>query len=371
MGEEAFTPIVTRRYARGLDVAAVVVVVGWHLGGAGPLMLAHLDEYRVPGVHLAAWVGVLAVIVVAAIRLMCRPAGRRAGPVLPWLLVGATALLALSVARFSVPGRFLETDWGWGSCGWAGVLLLLHRPLRELVWVLALLAVETLAVMGWDGSLTRPELAGFVTVLYASASIQIAVAITTRALDGPARQAAAMAIRQAEAAARRAIAERLHDDRKVRYAALRRSLQPLLRGLASRELSPADPWVRRQCAIEASRLRRLIAESDDVPDPLVHELSVCVDDAGRRRVAASVHQAGVIPAVPTPARRALAEIVIGILASGCTHARITIVGDEAGVSVAVVADPDTDVPEGTYPGLIVSRQRTENELWTEARWNVP
>ena len=45
--------------------------------------------------------------------------------------------------------------------------------------------------------------------------------------------------------------------------------------------TPTTRTVQRRCALAAARLRRLIAESDDVPDPLLHELRACVDLAER------------------------------------------------------------------------------------------
>jgi hypothetical protein len=44
--------------------------------------------------------------------------------------------------------------------------------------------------------------------------------------------------------------------------------------------------------LAATQLRRLFAENDDVPDPLVHELSACIDVAERRGLAVSLAVSG-------------------------------------------------------------------------------
>ena len=80
--------------------------------------------------------------------------------------------------------------------------------------------------------------------------------------------------------------------------AVRETVEPLLQDLAAGRANPADQAVQRDCAIAAARLRRLFAESDDAPDPLIHELLACADVAERRGVAADLEAVGGIPAVP-------------------------------------------------------------------------
>ena len=43
--DPAPSALLAARYARALDIAAVVAVAGWHLAGAAPLLVAHLGSY--------------------------------------------------------------------------------------------------------------------------------------------------------------------------------------------------------------------------------------------------------------------------------------------------------------------------------------
>ena len=253
--------------------------------------------------------------------------------------------------------------------------MLLRRPLTEFVVFLGLEALATFAVLVRDG-LNRESLAGFVTVLSASVVIQMAAALAARAVEIPARQAADLAANQVAAQEQRVISARVHDARQVRWLGVRETVEPLLQDLAAGRANPADRMVRRECAIAAARLRRMFAESDEAPDPLIHELIACADVAERRGVAADLEAVGVIPAVPAGTRRVLTDMAITILAAAATRARITVTAAGDGLIVSFVADGPADtllsvsglpVPDGE---VAISHQRDDDVLWVEARWNV-
>ena len=155
----------------------------------------------------------------------------------------------------------------------------------------------TFAVLVRDG-LNRASLAAFVTVLSASVAIQLAAALAARAVAIPARQAADLAASDAAAREQRVISVRVHAARQVRWMAMRETVEPLLQDLAAGRANPAEAAVRRDCAIAAARLRRLFAESDDAPDPLIHELLACADVAERRGVAAISRPSASSPRYP-------------------------------------------------------------------------
>ncbi len=119
--------------------------------------------------------------------------------------------------------------------------------------------------------------------------------MAARTLHVPAQQAADAATREADATARQAVADRIRSARQARWLELRTTAEPLLRGLATGTANPGDLAVQRACAVEAARLRRLFAEEDDAPDPLVHELHACADVAQRRGVAVDIETAAVDP----------------------------------------------------------------------------
>jgi hypothetical protein len=127
--------------------------------------------------------------------------------------------------------------------------------------------------------------------------------------------------------------------------------------------------MRRRCAIEAARLRRLFAESDDVPDPLIHELRACADIAERRGVVVDIETAGVIPALPPSARRTMSEAVIAVLTAARDYARITVTAEERSVAVGLLTRTSAE-PGPFTPGdcVRISQQRDDDTLWMEARW---
>ena len=120
----------------------------------------------------------------------------------------------------------------------------------------------------------------------------------------------------------------------------------------------------------------MFAESDDAPDPLIHELIACADVAERRGVAADLEAVGVIPAVPAAIRRVFTDMAITILAAAATRARITATAAGNGLIVSFVADGPVGAPLPVsgmpLPGgdVAISHQRDDDVLWVEARWNV-
>jgi hypothetical protein len=147
--------------------------------------------------------------------------------------------------------------------------------------------------------------------------------------------------------------------------------EPLLEGLADGNLHADDPTVRQRCAVQAARLRRMFAESDDVPNRLLHELHACADIADRRGVAVDWATAGTVPQIPEAARRELTDAVIAVLATTLTKARVTVISDQAGVAVSLFCDSPANPPPMVPNGPItITTQRDEDGLWMEARWQA-
>jgi hypothetical protein len=358
--------VLAARYARALDIAAVVAVAGWHLAGAGPLLVAHLGSYPSDQFQIAAWCAIALIIAAGSVLLLRGSQSRGTG----WALAAAALAISTAVAAACPPDQMLATDWAWGTAGWVGVLVLLRRPLAELGVFLTLEGVATFAVLARDG-LHRSTVAAFITVLAGSAGIQLAIAVAAGALNVPARQAADATTREADVTARRAVADRIRGARRARWLELRATAEPLLQGLATGTADPGDPAVRRACAVEAARLRRLLAEGDDAPDPLVHELHACADVAQRRGVAVDIETAAVIPAVPPEGRRAITDLAIAVLVNAMSQVRVTVTGTVDGVIVSLVSDSpaEPDLPSSPV-WLAVDSQRDQQSLWVEARWNT-
>jgi signal transduction histidine kinase len=361
--------VIATRYRRGFDLAVILLVGIWHAGNDLFAVLSGWDGYRSPVAALLSWLALAAVGAAAGVRLWRGHAGR----VGTWLLAPA-ALAAAAVGIAAVPGDLLfsQTNWAWGAAGWFGVLILLLRPPRELGAFLAATGAITLAVLAGAGALDRIGVARAATVIYGTAALQVTLLLAGRALAATGRRAAAVAGAEAAVRRRRQVAERLHADRRNRYRTVRGAVAPLLAGLADGTLDPADPEVRHRCAVEAGRLRRLFAETDDVADPLLHELRACSYIADQRGVVVDLQLTGRLPALDREVRRALTEAPLLALAGAERRARVTVLGrtDEVAVSVLVEGrGPAPAEPEvAARSEVTVSVLDEEDRRWVEARW---
>jgi hypothetical protein len=353
------------RYQRAFTIAVVFLVAGWHLAGAGGQLLHNRPAYSSFAFQGAMWL-VMALAIAAGSVLVLRgtPGWRSAWAVALIALAASTAAAAASPAA-----QMLAVNWSWGSAGWTGVLVLLRRRFAELAWFLAAEALAILGVQVWDG-LHRTDLAGFLAVLAWSTGAQVAVAAGVRALDVAAGQAAAAAGSEHASRERAVTAEIIRASRHARWLALQQTAVPLVAELAAGTADPGDARVRIRCAVQAARLRRLLAEGDEVPGSLVHELHASADVAERRGVAVEIETAGPLPQVPGPARRVITDAAIVILTAARSRARITLAAVAAGIAVSFVADTGAVVglPAGGE-GVAIDQQQDGGMLWAEARWN--
>jgi hypothetical protein len=361
------TAMMSGRYQRAFTMAVLVLVAGWHLGGAGGQLLHNRPDYSSFAFQGAMWLAMALAITAGSVLVLRGVPGWPAA----WV-VALTALAASTAAAAASPaGQLLAVNWGWGSAGWIGVLVLLRRRFAELAWFLAAEAAAILAVQVLDG-LNRTNLAGFLALLAWSTGAQMAVAAGVRALNVAAGQATAAVQSEHAARERAATAELIRAARQARWLALQESAIPLVAALAAGTADPGDPQVRTRCAVQAARLRRLLAEGDEVPGSLVHELHASADMAERRGVAVAIETAGPLPPVPSPARRVITDAAIAILTAARTHARITLAAAAAGIAVSFVAD--TGAAVGLPPGgagVAIEQQQDDGMLWAEARWTSP
>ncbi|MGH3287427.1 MAG: hypothetical protein ACRDPD_22510, partial [Streptosporangiaceae bacterium] len=227
------TALMSGRYQRAFTIAVVFLVAGWHLGGAGLQLLHNRSAYGSFAFQGAMWVVMALAITAGAVLVLRGTPG--------WLPAWAVAVIALAAstaaAAASPAGQMLAVNWGWGSAGWTGVLVLLRRRFTELAWFLAAEALAILGVQVRDG-LHRSDLAGFLALLTWSTGAQVAVAAGVRALDVAAGQAAAAARSEHAARERAATAEIIRAARHERWLALQGSAAPLVAVLAG---GTADP----------------------------------------------------------------------------------------------------------------------------------
>jgi hypothetical protein len=362
------TAMMSGRYQRAFTIGVVLLVTVWHLAGAGGQLLHNRSAYSSFAFQSAMWL-VMALAITAGSALVLRRTRGTPG----WLPAWTVAVIALAAstaaAAASPAGQMLAVNWAWGSAGWTGVLVLLRRRFTELAWFLAAEAGATLSVQVADG-LHRTDLAGFLAVLAWSTGAQVAVAAGVRALDAAAGQAAAAARSENTAREQAATAEIIRTARHARWLALQESAAPLVAELAAGTADPGDPQVRIRCAVQAARLRRLLAESDEVPGSLVHELHASADVAERRGVAVEIETAGLLPQVPGPARRVITDAAIAILTAARSQARITLATVTAGIAVSFVADTGAGIRlPAVGEGVAIEQQQDGGMLWAEARWN--
>jgi hypothetical protein len=359
------TALLSGGYQRAFTIAVVFLVAGWHLAGAGGQLLHNRLDYASFAFQGALWLAMALAITAGSVLVLRGSPGWRSA----WTIAVVALAASTAAAAASPAGHMLAVNWAWGSAGWTGVLVLLRRRFTELAWFLAAVAAAILCVQVGDG-LHRTDLAGFLAVLAWSTGAQVAVAAGVRALDLAADQADAAARSENAARERAATAEVISVARHARWLALQESAVPLVAELAAGTADPGDARVRVRCAVQAARLRRLLAEGDEVPGPLVHELHASADVAERRGVAVEIETAGPLPQVPGAARRVITDTAIAILTAARSKARITLAAVAAGIAVSFVADTGAAVylpPAGE--GVAIEQQQDGSMLWAEVRWN--
>jgi hypothetical protein len=352
-----------RRWMLAVPAAVLLLNVTTLLDG-----VADYRPFWCEALAFAVLVGITALAAIPVLR--GRPWGAWRWPLLVVALAATTAATA-AVAPAWLIGR---PHWSWELFGWWAVLLLLDRPFRYLAVVLAIHFGVTVGLVVAAGRTDVRTFVGMSTVALVLGGLQVAVWL----LGAGTRRAAASAARLAAEGERlrtgELVAEQIHHDRLARYAELADTAGPLLAGLASGELDPGDVAVRHTCAIEAARIRRLLAEGDDSSDPLVHELTACTDVAARRGVVVQLAVRGECPPLPQRFRRALTEPALLALAAAGSAARVTVVAAPDRVVVSVVTDgagpPPAEPAEGTgrEQPVSVAWTRHDGTVWMEATW---
>jgi hypothetical protein len=330
-------------------------------------MLGRIDTPPGPAVQVA---GYLLLVAIAVADLVLAVRGRSWGPWrYPVLLILLAGYLAFTLML--PPGAVFTVDnWYFEAIGWFGVLLLFDRSLLSFLgFLLAYLAVTTVPVAVF-GHADRSVLAGFGITAVSVGGFQTLTATAAGAL----RSVAASALAASAAAERtrtgRAVARQLHLDRQRRYRELAATAGPLLGGLADGSLGVEEEDVRRRCAIEAARMRRLFAETDDIDDRLLHELRACADIAERKGVLIELISQGSWPELPLAVRRALTDAPMRVLSTAAGTARVTVVGTPGSVSVSVVAE-DATLPEpAETEGVRTASISVDNRVWVEATWQA-
>ncbi|WP_407940441.1 hypothetical protein [Micromonospora auratinigra] len=354
---------------RAARTAVVSIALVWHLVIGLPALLRAGPGMTAPAVVAVGWLVTAGVGVAAGVRLL------RGG--LPPARRLAALLLAVDAAVFASVGQrhlFTAANWVWGGLAWFFLLVLWRRPVGWLLGLLAAHAAIALGAVLGTGATAPADLARYAMYAYGTSSLPVAVfagaaAIAALARDRAGRAAAAVAVE-----AERVAAEQARRERRDRLALVSGDAEDVLAALAAGQADPADPEVRRRCVLAAARLRRLIAESDDVPDPLLHELRAAADLAERKGLPIELVAIGTPPELSVEVRRGLAEPLAAALADARGWARLTVVSGPDEVVVSLVT-PDHDGPDSTGPpgpdgdGPVEHVHERDGEIrWTQTRW---
>ncbi|MFR9778694.1 hypothetical protein ACL02O_21935 [Micromonospora sp. MS34] len=361
--------VVAHASDQGARIAAVAIALAWHLVISLPAVLGAGPGMAAPAVVAVGWLVTAAVGADAGVRLL------RGG--LPRARRLAVVLLAVDAAVFAAAGgRYLFTtaNWVWGGLAWFLLLVLWRRPVWWLLVLLGLHAAIALgAVLGF-GATAAADLTRYAMYVYGTSSLPVAVFVGAASIAALARDRARTAAAALAVEAERDAAERARRERRDRLTLVGGTAEEVLAALAAGAADPADPEVRRRCVLAAARLRRLIAESDDVPDPLLHELRAAADLAERNGLPIELIALGTPPELPVEVRRRLADPLTAALADARGQARLTVVAGPDEVVVSLVT-PDHDGPEATGPpgtdgdGQVEHVHERDGEIrWTQTRW---
>ncbi|WP_154814518.1 hypothetical protein [Actinophytocola xinjiangensis] len=360
--------VVAGNLMRALRLTTLTVAAALLLVFALPLLVADPGLYRSLGQQVVAFALLVAVAVVAGVAVVRdRPVGR-----VRWALVAAVfAASALATTGVAPADLMAEGEWSYGLIGWFLLLVLIDHGTTATLVALGVFTAGSFAQLVAVGQ--GHEVADLVVVTTAVLGCELPVLAIAMALRRIAGTAADAAVREERTRTEDAIAERLHADRRDRYAELASTTVPLLRALTDGTADLTDPLVRADYAVAASRLRRLFAEHDEVHDPLVHELRACLDLAERTGVVVYLGTCGDHPTPPLAARRALTEPALRAMATADTRARITVLGSPGGVTVSILTDGvgEQGEPLGDNDvGVTVTRLADGPDVWVEATWTA-
>ncbi|WP_231500314.1 hypothetical protein [Saccharothrix sp. NRRL B-16314] len=323
------------------------------------------NEYR------PTWVAVTAFTAMSAITATCAVWVVRRKPLpLGVVVVGTVVVLTASVAATAVlppDGFFRGPHWSFGQAGWVLVLLLLDR-VALLVTAVAVHLTANVVQFLQPGLPGPAEIGAAGTVALGTVSVQLGVLMITEMLRRSTRQAMEVAAERDRMVTRVALAEQWEQGQRSAFAGRLGVTLPLLADLADGVLDPRDDDTRRRCALAATQLRRLFAENDDVPDPLVHEVAACVDLAEQRGVDVSLAVSGTATPVPADVRRDLTAPVVTALSAARARARVSVLRTDDEVRVAVVTDAGVEVDAAASPRVEIDCGTYGEHVRVEARW---
>lgn len=335
----------------------LVVVFAIQLVLMLPLVVAHPHGP-------AAWVAYGLLTAVLAVVAGCVAA---AVPTPAYLAVAPLVSSVLATTALPAGASFTPADWGFGLVSWYLLLVLVEKPMA----LVAALSAHICFSIAWFAREGSGDVGTAGVVILSGTSFQLGVLVVTRVLHRDAGLAAEAAAELDAARTREELARQREQDLRAGFEGQLGALLPLLADLADERASVADQTTRLRCSVAAVQLRRLFAENDDVLDPLLHELTACVDVAERRGVVVSLAVSGTATAVPTEVRRELVAPMAQALAVAHGRAKVSLLRTATEVRVAVVADAPETLPAPGRTGAVTVETSVHSGLVrSEARWRT-
>ncbi|MGZ3145076.1 hypothetical protein ACVDFE_24380 [Lentzea chajnantorensis] len=356
-------------FLRKLRLSTAVIASAVLLLLNAPSLFPALRDFAVPAVQIAAYLYVFLLLVVEWLLVRRGRSWAKAG----WPVAATLVLTHIAATATLAPSQVLEqADWSTGVVGWVTLCVLFGHPLSTLLPVLLVELGISAASLVTVAHADEDRLFGGLVALTAILAFQLCVGATAAALVRLAAAAGAARRALEETTTAHRVAVGLHEARKARCAELSTSALPLLEGLLSRALDPADPDVRRRCGIEAARMRRLFAEADDAENPLLHELDACIDLAQRRGIEVHLEVNGPIPPLPRSVRHLLTEAPLVVVTTARSTLRLVVLGTPDAVSVSAVGDCPPVTPQETSDDtqVVVTHLATAELCWVRAEHRI-
>jgi signal transduction histidine kinase len=312
--------------------------------------------------------GYLAVLGVWASVLILR--GRPVPSTAAW--VGGSLLLACSLAMSAdLPVEVLSRGehWSFGLVGWYSLVVLFDLAVGVRLLFLALHAM-ILAVPVFVGPGGLEAAATMWVFIVSVTGMQAWVVLATGVVRSFAARAGGHVREAADLRLARHSAEVTQREHRRRYEDIRGTTVPLLQELATGLLDPACGQAKGRCALEATRLRRLMSSADRPDDALQHEVRAIVDDLDRRGIQVQLSLKGPPVPVPRTIRGVLLEPVVAAIVAARTTARLTILRGEGAIRVSALCTgiPADWEPPPADPRVRVSTTINQGTLWLETVW---
>lgn len=355
-----------RNFGVGLSAVSAVVVLQF-------AAVAVLSDAASATASLLAG-SVLLVATGGALWRMARGRTWTRGVTCAWL---AAVLATSTLYTLALPagGIARPANWVLGATPYVVVVLLTGRRLRWSVLAVALPVLLDAVLLATGGGLTQlPDVVAFGQQAIGLTIFPLAAAAFYPRLAEVARSTAAQDAARVAVQSRERQVAALDADRAERAATVSATVAPLIRALADGSADPRDATVRRAARIESARLRRMFAETDEVDDPVVHEVRASIEAGERTGVVASLDVHGVAPALPVDVRRRLLEAPMALLARAADSARVVVDASDRLVTVSVVAriaGSVTEQPMSAQGGVTVRYVTHGGAVWVQSSWEPP